>query len=83
MTWWKLAHYLKGLLPDFAGCTVVCIERARSVVKCSSSFSTVSVIPNAIDFNDYDLEYANPVRDTLIYSGSLTYHANFDAVFYF
>ena len=42
-----------------------------------------TVIPNGINIEYYQGDYGKPVTDTLIYSGALSYGANFDAMDYF
>lgn len=43
----------------------------------------VTVIPNGVDTKIFRPGLAEPKPNTLIYSGALTYHANYDAVAYF
>jgi polysaccharide biosynthesis protein PslH len=58
------------------------IERQRVEQKYTGS-SPIIVIPNGVDIPDEALTFGYPKKDTLVFSGSLTYDANFDAIYYF
>lgn len=83
LTWWKLVHYTRRLLNAFDGCTVVSQEERGRVLQIAPGYQTVEVIPNGVDVARYATDFGPPEADTLIYSGALTYSANFDAVNYF
>ncbi len=82
-TWWKLAGYLKKLLPVFQGWAVVSEQERRNLMRISPEFSKARVIPNGADLDRKPSRPVTPRPDRLIYAGSLTYQANFDAVSYF
>jgi glycosyltransferase involved in cell wall biosynthesis len=58
------------------------IERDR-LQRVSPGYRSIIVVPNGVDLDAYPVGAVPPEPDTLIYSGSLTYSANFDAVDYF
>jgi glycosyltransferase involved in cell wall biosynthesis len=83
LTWKKAVRYYRRALREFQATTVVSKNEkdlARSVLPHNH---TIEVIPNGIDFSYYHPEYILPREQTLLYCGSLTYHANFDAICYF
>lgn len=83
VAWWKVARYVAGLMHQFDGCTVVSsAERAR-VMQVAPDYQAVTVVPNGIEGTKYEGAFGSPEPDTLVYAGSLTYSANFDAVKYF
>ncbi len=83
LTWQKLTAYLRGLLSDFDGYTVVSDAERRRVIEALALPVPVAVVPNGVDVEACTRIVAQPEPDTLIYSGALTYDANFDAVDYF
>ncbi len=84
LTWIKLSRYVAGLLRTFDGCTVVSEPERRAVLKAAPGYQALCVLPNGVNVGDY--ERADPQaleQDSLIYSGALTYQANFEAMEYF
>ncbi|MFN3334646.1 MAG: glycosyltransferase family 4 protein [Caldilinea sp.] len=82
LTWWKLQHYLRRTLPAFDLVTVVSAHEqalARRVV----SSPPVQIVPNGADLQAMRHVQATPQPGTLIYSGALSFYANYDAVHYF
>jgi glycosyltransferase involved in cell wall biosynthesis len=83
LTWWKLSRYVAHLLCDYAGCTVASeVERCR-VHEVAPASCAVAVMPNGVDIDAYTYGLAEPEPNTLVYSGALTYSANFDAIDFF
>jgi polysaccharide biosynthesis protein PslH len=83
LTWFKATRYIASSLNSFDAGTVVSeIERQRVEQRYTGS-SPIIVIPNGVDIPDEALTFGHPKKDTLVFSGSLTYDANFDAVHYF
>jgi polysaccharide biosynthesis protein PslH len=83
MTWLKATHYIASSLEGFDAGTVVSeIERQR-VKQIYRGSSQICLIPNGINFPDEQIDFGPPIPDTLIFSGSLTYDVNFDAIAYF
>lgn len=83
LTWWKTARYLSRLLNDFTACTVVSELELERLKEIFPTYSMAEVIPNCIDPKDYEGDFGEPQPDILVYSGSVTYQANLDAVEYF
>ncbi|MCS6846138.1 MAG: glycosyltransferase family 4 protein [Anaerolineae bacterium] len=83
LTWQKLTAYLRSLLYDFDGYTVVSDAERRRVIQATATRTPVAIVPNGVDVEVCARIVAQPKPDTLIYSGALTYGANFDAVNYF
>lgn len=82
LTWWKLERYLRRTLPAFDLVTVVSAREqvlARSVI----ASPPVQIVPNGADLQAMQRVQATPQPGTLIYSGALSFYANYDAVHYF
>jgi polysaccharide biosynthesis protein PslH len=83
LTWSKATRYIASALNSFNAGTVVSeIERQRVEQKYAGS-SPIIVIPNGVEISEEAPTFGPPNRDTLVFSGSLTYDANLDAVQYF
>ncbi len=83
LMWWKLSHYMTHLLYAFDGCTVVSEEERELVWKILPGYRPIGIVPNGVDVAHYDADFGSPKADTLVYSGALTYDANFDAMDFF
>lgn len=83
LTWWKLTRYVNELLPQFDACTVVSAPEQARLQTIVPGYNSITVVPNGVDTRHHVPGLAPPQPDTLIYSGALTYGANFDAVDYF
>ncbi len=83
MTWWKQMQYLPSVLKGFQGCTVVSEQERRRALGVLPESVPIEVIPNGVDVDYYQGDFGPRQADTLIYSGALTYSANFDAIRYF
>jgi glycosyltransferase involved in cell wall biosynthesis len=83
LTWFKTKNYVRRLVASFDGCTVVS-EIERSIVEGLAPKATrLEVVPNGVNLSDGSVDFGEPRENTLIYAGSLTYSANFDAVDFF
>jgi glycosyltransferase involved in cell wall biosynthesis len=83
LMWWKLSRYVADLLRDFDGCTVVSGYERERVLQVSPGYCPIGIVPNGVDVAYYTADFGPPEADTLVYSGALTYDANFDAVDFF
>lgn len=83
LTWWKAARYYRRILEGFAASTVVSEDEKRVVHHVTPAGHLLEVIPNGIDLAYYQALEAQPQEYTILYCGSLTYDANFDAVYFF
>jgi glycosyltransferase involved in cell wall biosynthesis len=83
LRWWKLSSFIGRLLRQFDGCTVVSERERDLVLNIVPEYNMLSVVPNGVDLDTYTGSFGTPKPDTLIYSGSLTYSANFDAMDFF
>ncbi|MBK8797577.1 MAG: glycosyltransferase [Anaerolineales bacterium] len=83
LTWWKLERYLRRTLSAFDLCTVVSVGERELVSKVCPATLPVHIVPNGADLQRMDEVHVEPEPDTLIYSGALSFYANFDAMRYF
>lgn len=84
LAWWKFKRYEKWLFKQFDLCLVVSARDKKLLSSfCHISPEHISIVSNGVDTEHNQLGMATPKPNTLIYNGSLTYYANFDAVDYF
>ncbi len=83
LMWWKQSRYAMGLLRAFDVCTVVSEAEQKRAQALAVHTNRVHIIPNGVDVAGLAGDFGAVEPDTLIYSGALTYSANFDAVDYF
>jgi len=83
LTWMKAARYYRKRMADFAASTVVSLEEKKVVQLVAPRDHRIEVIPNGIDLTKYRVAETSIQPGTILYCGSMTYQANFDAVCYF
>jgi|HigsolmetaAR201D_1030396.scaffolds.fasta_scaffold10230_2 glycosyltransferase involved in cell wall biosynthesis len=83
LTWWKTRRYIAGLLRHFAAATTVSAKEMELLQPLSSPRTQLAVVPNGVDTAACAGDFGAPEANTLIYPGSLSYIANFDAVNHF
>jgi polysaccharide biosynthesis protein PslH len=82
LTWWKHRRYLANLSRKFQACTVVS-ENEKKLLMQINPETKIEVVPNCINFADYQEVQQLPEPDTLIFSGSFKYYPNYEAVSWF
>jgi polysaccharide biosynthesis protein PslH len=83
LTWYKQRGYLERLLRSFDACSVVSEQEARLLARVAPAGMPIGVVPNGADVQGAAQVRSDPVPDTLVYPGALSFDANFDAVAYF
>jgi len=83
LTWWKTAQYYRNMIKDFTGVTVVSEKEYELVTRLATGQTVFEIIPNGVDTAAMKGNFGSPKPDTLIYSGALTYDANYNAVEFF
>jgi glycosyltransferase involved in cell wall biosynthesis len=82
LTWWKYGYFLRHLVDAFERTTVVSEVEREHLGDARCDLSALRVVPNGVD--RHALMHRNEPRPgRVIYSGSVTYSANLDAVRYF
>jgi polysaccharide biosynthesis protein PslH len=82
-SWFKWQRYIDDLSNSIDAWTVVSMKEKNLIAQQMNKEASIHVVPNCVDVSSYQGDYGDLEQDTLIYSGALTYHANFDAVDYF
>lgn len=81
---WKFEHYERWLFRQFQLCLVTSAQdRQRVITEMSLADEQVGLVPNGVDVGYYRPGLGAPAPFQLIYSGALTYSANYDAMDYF
>jgi polysaccharide biosynthesis protein PslH len=83
LTWSKATRYIASSLNSFDAGTVVSEFERQRIAQIYTGSSPLITIPNGVDIPDEALTFGHPKKDTLVFSGSLTYDVNFDAIYYF
>jgi len=83
-SWWKTIHFTARLLRgEFQACTVASKQEQANVFSIVPEYQPVVIIPNGVDLDFYNGNFGVPEPETLVFSGVLTYSANFDAMSFF
>lgn len=81
---WKFEQYERWLFKQFQLCLVTSAsDRQRVIATMSLSAEQTALVPNGVDVGYYRPGLGAPAQFQLIYSGALTYSANYDAMDYF
>lgn len=85
LTWWKHRRYLARLLDQFSACTVVSDLEREILLSIHPNVSAIEVIPNCVDLDGYDKisRSLTAERHRLIFTGSLTFEPNYQAMEWF
>ncbi len=83
MTWWKQQRYTAYLLNRVDGCTVASEREQVLLERIAPRMGPLAVIPNGLELERYEGEWGEAIPDSLIFPGSLTYQANWDAMAFF
>jgi glycosyltransferase involved in cell wall biosynthesis len=85
LTLFKTRRYFRSTAGKFDGVTVVSNREQQEIIQLFHNASCVEVIPNGVDLDwiGSQTDHNQPEPDSLLYSGSVTYFANLDAVRYF
>ena len=83
LTLGKQANYLRELLQYFDTCTVVSEPEQNLVKTAVPGYQNVEVIPNCMNLADYDQVRVEKRPNSLIFTGSFTYHVNHQAMEWF
>jgi polysaccharide biosynthesis protein PslH len=82
-TWYKQRVYMARLLEYFQACAVVSEREQILFAKSFPDYPIVHVVPNCINIRDYEHVQEEPVPESLIFTGSFRYSANYDAMVWF
>lgn len=83
LTWLKHRHYLSRQLANNQPCTVVSEQEKQLLQSIVPQNRSIHVIPNGVDLMDDDPRDGEPQPDSLIFTGSLRYRPNYEAVLWF
>lgn len=86
LMWKKWKRYISDTLADFIGGTVVSKpeqQMLKGILRETNCTTPIEVIPNGTDVEFYQGTFGNQKPNTMIFSGALTYYANFDAMDFF
>ncbi|MFN8496842.1 MAG: glycosyltransferase family 4 protein [Anaerolineae bacterium] len=83
LTWLKTRSYVARLLKHFRTVTVVSPQEYSIVSPLLQPSQHVAMVPNCLDCAAYEPIQAHPLPNSLIFSGALTYAANYDGLSYF
>jgi len=80
---WKLQRTLHALLSQLQACTVASITERDLLNRFIGPVVPIEIIPNCLDSASYAGISAQPEPETLIFTGALTFQANYEAVRHF
>ena len=83
LRWAKYRNLVSRLLPHFISCTVASDTERKIVSEAAPEYKSLHLIPNSIDLRLYDRQGKPRKKNSLIFTGSLRYIANYDAVNWF
>lgn len=84
LTWWKYASFMRSLTRLADRTTTVSEVERQHLVDAGCDPGRIDVVPNGVDGRQLDIPLQTVPSDApLIYTGSVTYEANLDAVRYF
>lgn len=82
-TWFKLRTYLSQLLKSFQAVTVVSEQERKLIAQYFPRVKNVQVLPNCMHMDDYQDIHAQAKPNTLVFTGSFRFAANYEAMVWF
>jgi glycosyltransferase involved in cell wall biosynthesis len=82
-TWFKLRRYIMRLLKAFSAVTVVSEQEKTLVLRKFATVKDILVLPNCMNMDDYGGIRVALEPNTLIFTGSFRYQANYEAMQWF
>jgi polysaccharide biosynthesis protein PslH len=83
LMWAKQQSYTKRILRNFRACTVVSEAEKQLMQAVAPDYANIAVIPNCINLADYQASEKQIRPNSLIFTGSFRYFANYDAMVWF
>jgi glycosyltransferase involved in cell wall biosynthesis len=83
LTWVKTKRFVCNLLQHFDACAVVSEQERTHIKKLAPSSLPTELVPNGVDLAHYRSWTEERTPHSLVFSGSLIYQANYDAVAHF
>jgi glycosyltransferase involved in cell wall biosynthesis len=86
LMWKKWEKYIADILRDFDGGTVVSEAEQRLVGGILHKYgcsTPIQIVPNGVDISHYQDDFGKPVPNSLVFTGALTYSANYNAMEFF
>ncbi|MBN1571341.1 MAG: hypothetical protein JXA73_26130, partial [Acidobacteria bacterium] len=83
LRWAKHRRFVADLLPNFSFCTVASEPESKMLAEIAPGYPSIHVIPNSIDLSRYERLTKEKILGSLIFTGSLRYNANLDAMDWF
>jgi glycosyltransferase involved in cell wall biosynthesis len=81
--WWKRKRAVRSLMKNFQACTVVSETERQLLKDVVPLFENIELVPNCIDYSGYLPVQAVPEPHSMIFSGSLTFPANYEGMHWF
>jgi len=83
LTWAKYRRYLAGQLRNFQVSTVVSELERQLLTRIVKGYPSVELIPNGVKLSEYENFRQVPQPNSLIFTGSLRFQPNFEAMAWF
>jgi glycosyltransferase involved in cell wall biosynthesis len=83
LTWAKHRRYVSWLLRYFRACTVASEQELRLLRRIAPGYAAAEVVPNGIHLGDYQGFQAEPKAGSMIFTGSFSFQANYEAMVWF
>ena len=83
LMWNKWRYYMGRSLRKINACTVVSEPEIEPIHACLPGYAPIGVIPNGADIARFTGDFGAPQPNTVVYTGAMTYHVNFDAMKWF
>jgi glycosyltransferase involved in cell wall biosynthesis len=83
LTWLKYRRFVKDLLRNSDACTVPSLQEKINFESFAPKNYHIEVIPHSLEINQYKGNFGPIDSQSLVFTGSFSYHANLDAVRFF
>jgi glycosyltransferase involved in cell wall biosynthesis len=83
LTWAKHSRFLAALVKNFKLCTVVSDREYQILSRAVNGYQSIEVVPNCVELKNYLDIQESPQPDRLIFTGSISFMPNYEAMVWF
>jgi glycosyltransferase involved in cell wall biosynthesis len=83
LTWMKHRRYVASILKNFQTCVVASGQERQLLSQIVPDYQSIEVVPNCVNLAEYHINHELTQPNSLIFTGSFRFSANYEAMLWF